>query len=203
MGINLKEWQHLMSTRSDMSSFVTHLTRESEIGGQPLETLFKIIEDRKLIGSTNKGYIQGKDKAVCFQDAPLPGITQNIYQNQKQVEEGKLNKIRYRGFGLMFPKPYVFRKGARPVIYETKVEAANNFPTELWRVVTLDLNNNDNYIDWTHEREWRVKGDFEFDLNETVILVPNPNAYKKLISSLDKGILEEIKGIIQMGPLNF
>lgn len=202
MGITLKEWKHMVSTRSDMSSYVTHLTRDSNTRST-LENLIKILEDKKLIGSSTEGYIQGNDKAVCFQDAPLSGIVQNVYHNQMQVEEGKTSKYRYRACGLMFLKPYVFIKGARPVIYETKKEAREKFPDELWRVVTLDMNKENDFVDWTHEREWRVKGDFEFDLKEVVILVPNHKAYKYLISKLDEETLKEIRGIIQMDPINF
>lgn len=120
-----------------------------------------------------------------------------------QVIEQKQSKIRYQGFGLMFTKEYVFRKGARPVIYETKEEAKKRSPDELWRVVTLDLNKDEDFVDWTHEREWRLKGDFEFDLKDATILIPNHLAYKKLIVDLDKEILGELQGIIQMGPINF
>lgn len=54
-----------MSTRSDMSSYVTHLTRKTE-ENNAIEILIKIINDSKLIGSSNKGYIQGKNRATCF-----------------------------------------------------------------------------------------------------------------------------------------
>jgi len=198
MGISKENWKHLMSTRSDMSSYVTHLTRESDKSDNPLDTLLKIIDDRKLIGSNNKGFIQGSERAVCFQDAPLSGIVQNVYQNQVQE-----SKIRYRGFGLMFSKDYAFKKGARPVIYETKEEARGKFPLELWRVVTFDLNDSTNFIDWTHEREWRAKGDFEFEIEELIILIPNYVAYQQLIKELDKDILNNIQGIVQMAPINF
>jgi hypothetical protein len=197
MGISKETWKHLMSTRSDMSSYVTHLTREHG-SDNPLDTLLKIIVDRKLIGSNNKGFIQGNDRAVCFQDAPLPGIVQNVYQNQVQE-----SKIRYRGFGLMFSKDYVFKRGARPVIYETKQEAKEKFSSELWRVVTFDLNDDTNFIDWTHEREWRVKGDFEFELEEVIIVIPNYVAYQQLIEKVDTDILSRIQGIVQMAPINF
>ena len=202
MGIKKKDWMHLISTRSDMSSYVTHLTRATE-KDSALDILKKIIKDRKLIGSTNKGYIQGNNRAVCFQDAPIPGIVQNVYQNQVQVEENKANKYRYHGIGLMIRKQYAFKKGARPVIYETKEEGRKRDPEELWRVVTFDLNNDNDFIDWTYEREWRIKGDFEFDLEEVVLLVPNKGAYQELVKWLGQDDLSKFRGIIQMGPINF
>jgi hypothetical protein len=49
-----------------------------EEGKSPLDVLFEILKDKTIKGSTNSGYISGSDPAVCFQDAPLNGIAQNI-----------------------------------------------------------------------------------------------------------------------------
>lgn len=57
-------------------------------------------------------------------------------------------------------------------------------------------------VDWTHEREWRLKGDFEFELQETVVLVQSPAMQKKFIQlcrhDLTMSILDEVSGIIPL-----
>ena len=49
----------------------------------------------------------------------------------------------------------------RPVIYDKTISAKKYLPeNEWWRIVNLDLSDEDRFIDWTHEREWRVPNDF-------------------------------------------
>lgn len=38
-------------------------------------------------------------------------------------------------------------------------------------VFNNNLEDRQNIIDWTHEREWRVKGDFEFELPQVYVLL--------------------------------
>jgi len=201
MSYNTSSWLKRMRLRSDMSAYVTHLTRENEdLNMRGVNVLIKILKEKKLKGSNNNGFISGSDTAVCFQDAPLHGITQNLIHEQFNREELG-GKIRYRPYGICFRKEYVFRKGGRPVIYEQREFAKQNFKNELWRVVTFDLSSNDKVIDWTHEREWRVKGDFTFELKNATVVVTNKNAYKKFIKRVDKDILNEIAGIIVLDPI--
>lgn len=185
-----------------MSTYLTHLTK-SNSGMNVLGVLLKILEEQKLLGSNSTGFIQGSHRAVCFQDSPLTGIAQNVYHEQKLLEDNKIEKVRYNATGLMFNKAYAFNKGARPVIYEQKEVAKLKFSDELWRVVTLDLSDKTNIIDWTHEREWRIKGDFEFELEEVTVILPNERVYKKFIELVDKDKLSKLKGIVCMGPVNF
>jgi hypothetical protein len=51
-------------------------------------------------------------------------------------------------------------------LYERKEVAKRMLTeTEHWRIVNFDMSNPGTYIDWTHEREWRLPGDLEFKLN--------------------------------------
>ena len=70
----------------------------------------------------------------------------------------------------MVPKADAYRKGARPVIYDS-IEEAKEYLDEQdwWRIVRLDYSHDDDIIDWTHEREWRILGEFRFELNEIVV----------------------------------
>ena len=57
---------------------------------------------------------------------------------------------------------------------------------EWWRIVNLNLDDKSNYIDWMHEREWRLKGDFEFELSQAVVLLSNTTSYKLFIQNTDE-----------------
>jgi len=183
---------------------LVHLTRETE--SMKLEKVFlKILLDKKLIGSkstTDKGFICGSTRAVCFQDTPLYSISKNVFYEQKINKQAK-SKLRYRAVGVAFPKDYLFKRNARPVIYEKTDTAKQFLPNkDWWRIVPLDLSNENAFIDWTHEREWRLPGDLDFDLCEITILCPNNKFLKTLsasyLSKTGKELRDEIKGIVTL-----
>lgn len=199
MPYNYEMWLKRMRLRSDISTYLTHLTRENDdLSG--IDVLIKILKEKTLLGSTNSGFIQGSDRAVCFQDAPLYSITQNLIHEQFNRDELG-GKIRYRPYGISFNKKYIFNKGGRPVIYEQKDIARKKYPDDLWRIVSFDLNDKNNIVDWTHEREWRVKGNFQFDLAEVTVLLTNKSAYKTFINKIDESILKNIAGIVVLDPI--
>lgn len=207
MGYDVERWKNRMSQRSDMTGFLTHLTRAAldtngKVTMDTTDVLLKILREQKINGSTTaSGFIVGPDKAVCFQDAPLYGITQNVLHEQTQRKDLG-GKIRYRASGLLFTKLDLFRAGARPVIYE-KTEVAKEFlhKDEWYKIVNLDFSDNEKIIDWTHEREWRIKGDFYFNLSQATVLLPNKIAYKKFVENTDDTILSEIAGIVTMNNI--
>ncbi|MGX5516043.1 DUF2971 domain-containing protein [Bacillus cereus] len=208
MGYTKKQWIERYSQRTDMSAYLTHLTKGvyDENGDQiksALVVLNKILNDKKIIGSTTEsGYIIGENKAVCFQDMPMTGVCQNVLFEQERTE--KASQRRYVAAGLAFSKDYVYGKGGRPVFYERKDIAKDLLPKdEWWRIVSLNLADTDNYIDWTHEREWRLKGDFEFDLSEVVILLGSAKAYRAVAKHIDSAILKKVGGITMMAPILF
>ncbi|MEH7613053.1 DUF2971 domain-containing protein [Gottfriedia acidiceleris] len=210
LGYDVEKWGKRIQYRTDLSGFVYHLTKsqlneEGKITKQALDVLLDIISERKLNGSTTtSGFITGNKKAVCFQDAPISGICQNVV-HEKEFREELGGKTRYVSVGLAFPKGYIYRKGGRPVFYEQKSVAKKILPSdEWWRIVDYDLSDKDNIIDWTHEREWRMPVDeFHFDLSQAVIILPNPERYNKFISKISDDDLKAVKGIIQTSPLIF
>ena len=86
---------------------------------------------------------------------------------------------------------------------------AKNFlpENEYWRIVKLDLDSDDNIVDWTHEREWRIKGDFHFELSEVEILLSDQTSLKKFNRCCKEknmeNLLNEIKGIVILKSLLF
>jgi hypothetical protein len=151
-----------------------------------------------LDGSGNSGFISGKRKAVCFQELPLSAIAENL------MYEKRLNdKIRYSPFGVRFHKGFIYKKGGRPVIYEDKEIMKSLLPnSEYWRIVDLNLSNSNSYVDWTHEREWRVPDELVFDYGNIEIIVKNGEYYRLFVERCIKeertDILTGIHGIITL-----
>tara|TARA_Y100001933_G_scaffold196516_1_gene197057 strand:- start:36 stop:668 length:633 start_codon:yes stop_codon:yes gene_type:complete len=210
--MNKKEWKKRISSRTDFTSGLVHLTKGNEIEGvkhSSLDVLMKILKEKTLIGSTTEsGFIIGDRRAVCFQEAPLYSIVQNIYYEQRLKINKKVPDYRYTGFGLRFQKEYVYKKGGRPVIYDKKDEAKEYLSeNDYWRIVNFDLSNDNRFIDWMHEREWRIPGNFEFNLSEVEVLVHDDKAYKAFIKKCreydEEDILLEIKSIITMPSILF
>ncbi|MBF4696080.1 DUF2971 domain-containing protein [Fusibacter ferrireducens] len=194
------KWRKRFNYRSDITLTLTHLTRETKEMSS-VEVLIKILNEQKIIGSSNSGFIHGSNTAVCFQDAPQYGVAQNI-NHEKTYREELGNKVRYSHNGLVFLKSYVFKKGGRPVIYE-KLEVAKEMlhEDEWWRIVNYDLSNKENIIDWTHEREWRVKGDFEFSLSQPYIILGNTSDYNEFMNKAPEEVKNTIAGITSIVTL--
>lgn len=61
----------------------------------------------------------------------------------------------------------------------------------------------DQILDWSHEREWRVKGDFAFEYDDIEILVKDDEYYRRFVKRCfeqdRKDIIEGVHGIV---PLN-
>lgn len=212
--MDAKDWRKRISRRSDMSIGLVHLTKKNE-NLDSFRVLMKILKDQKLIGSVNqtingatRGFICGDSPVVCFQDVPLASLSENILLEQQMHTANPDSPIRYDAYGLRFNKQYIFNNGGRPVIYE-KTDIAKTFlpKEEYWRIVRLDLENDERIIDWTHEREWRVKGDFNFELNEVEILLSDYNSVKRFYEYCKKenmlDILQQVKGITTLKSLVF
>ena len=190
-------WRDRLNNRNDMAARITHLTR-GQTDDEAFGNLWKILVDKKLNGSGNSGFINGKTKAVCFQELPLSAIAENL-----MYEEMLGDKIRYSAFGIRFHKKYIYDKGGRPVIYENKEVMKSLLPKEeYWRIVDLDLTNPDSFVDWTHEREWRVPNELKFNYEDIEVIVKTGEYYRQLVKRcIDENrtdILIGIHGIITL-----
>lgn len=203
--MNYNQWRERYKNRNDITSRLTHLTKGYNTE-QAFQNLLKILNDKKLIGSTTEsGFIIGKTSAVCFQEAPLHAIAENL-QFEKMLHQGNEKDMRYSAFGLRFDKEFIYRQGGRPVIYEQRDFMKEILPpAEHWRIVNYDLSNKEYIIDWSHEREWRIPGDLEFEYANIEVLVASNGYYKKFIEYCTQNdkqeILQQINGVISLNTI--
>lgn len=92
MGYDYDKWRKRFKNRVDITSTLTHLTRkqvneEEEISLSSVNVLLKILKEKRIIGSSGKGFIHGEYPAVCFQDTPIYSIGQNILHEKEYREE--------------------------------------------------------------------------------------------------------------------
>ncbi len=200
MAYTYKKWKARMSERSDMSSSLVHLTRPRKDDGKALssvDVILKILKDNQINGSSaSEGFIHGGHSAVCFQDAPLYSIAQNIAFEREYRKENK-SKLRYSGCGLIFSKYYLFERGCRPVVYDIPSQAKEYIsPANWYRIVSLDISDMGKVVDWSHEREWRIKGDLKFEVNCCALLLETKEDYREFIDKTSHDEFKEVLGKI-------
>jgi hypothetical protein len=195
MGYDIEKWEKRMYNRSDLSIYLTHLTKPTS-NLNSVDVLLKIINEKCIKGSTDSGFIMGDDPAVCFQDVPLYGVSQNIYHEAQNYDLlGK--KLRYTANGISFLKRGAYLKGARPCIYEKKEVAKNMLPSsEWWRVVSFDLTSREDIVDWSHEREWRIKGNFDFELKDATVILSHNKEYTEFVHKAGYELVEKLGGVV-------
>ena len=111
----------------------------------------------------HKTTLYGGEPVICFTEMPIKSLID--YAKKRNSESNS-------SIGIAIKKSDAYKYGARPVIYglaqsqSTKYEVntdtcriikASIFPlAEQFRLVPLNLDGKQK-IDWTHEREWRIK----------------------------------------------
>jgi hypothetical protein len=160
-----------MSNRRDISDKLVHFTK-GENEEEVFQRLRNIVKERRILGTSEK--IKGGYQCVCFSEAPLMSL-----------QDGLVNPdaySRYSPFGIIFEKRWIFAQRGRPVIYQTDGEFSQ-LPEELrWRHVRYEPNR-DEPIDFTWEREWRIKcGALTFDPSSAGIVVPDEDWAQRMIS---------------------
>jgi len=81
----------------------------------------------------------------------------------------------------MFEKKWIFEKGGRPVIYQPESEFRELSDCNKWRHMRYEPNAA-SPIDFTWEREWRIKCQaLKFQPNDVMILVPSEEWFQALV----------------------
>ena len=148
--------------RHDISDKLIHFTKGATEEAA-LENLLLMVGEGCLRGGN--GMVKGGYRCVCFTEAPLPMVADDF------MNDGSF--ARYSPFGLMFDKAWVHARGGRQVIYQPDAEFEQLPEQSRWRHVRYEPGATPP-IDFTWEREWRVRADeLTFVPSEAVLVVPN------------------------------
>lgn len=154
--------------RDDLSKQLFHWV-SGEHYSDAMDALLSIIDVNQIYGSNQN--IKGDFTCICFTETP--------------AKHFDFSKTRYKPFGIGIPKTEIFKLGGRPVIYQPNDEYELLSDEIKWRHVRFDLCGN-HPIDFTWEREWRLRGEY-IDLpdTKTVIVVPDDNWLNALCQEFD------------------
>ncbi len=134
-----------MPPRPDLSDKLIHFTC-GETNEEAFSNLCSIIKGRSIRGHSNK--IKGLFTCICFTEAPLAALRHGLVNLH--------SFSRYRPFGIIFDKSFVYAHGGRPVIYQPDGEFDELSENSKWRHMRYEPDANPP-IDFTWEREWRIK----------------------------------------------
>ncbi len=169
---NSKLLKRIRVARRDLGNLLFHFTRNRYASGQQRpeatasQVLREILREGYLRGSDN--LIKGAHKCICFTEAPISEIAALFQLASIAADESERPK--YEPYGIAVTKEWLFSFGGRHVIYEPDSEY-EKLPGEFrHRHVRYEPNEG---IDFTWEREWRVKAD-QLPLNpeQTLVVVP-------------------------------
>src|SRR5262249_23599981 len=115
---------------------------------------------------------KGPNRAACFMDVPFSAMKYVLNPANTNPDNP-----RYEPYGIIVHKTYAYEHGCRPVLYLSDEETSHlKIPRdELWRVVRFKLQE-DGWIIWIHEREWRCRGTFDVPTNPVVLVKTTSDA---------------------------
>ncbi|MFC1963722.1 hypothetical protein ACFLVL_03775 [Chloroflexota bacterium] len=146
--------------RDDLSDKLIHFTKGSD--EEAADIFLKIINESRLLGG--RGYIKGSHCCVCFTESPI-GKLAHILANRETY------RFTYAPFGVMVDKLWLWDRGGRPVIYQSDQEYKLLHTDQKYRHKIYEP---DNDIDFTWEREWRIKTpELDLDPDSTTLIVPS------------------------------
>ncbi len=181
--------------REDVSRFIVHLTRDDrktfKNGSTARDNLISILKARKLLATkahclhnTKIAHLPEKHRkrlaVVCFTEVPLN-------QLHLIVREIPGRNTCLAPYGVVFTKDFIAKTGGQPAIYINSYnqnlwlrEAVDElfkqsqkdeeFDGKLWRFLPF-LNAKHEKYDFSWEREWRVRGNFNFTLDDIACVV--------------------------------
>lgn len=159
--------------RPDISPHLVHYTKGTD--EEAFAVLRLLIRESRILGNVNM--IKGEHRCVCFSEAP-PNVSRAGLNNMAGYR-------RYAPFGIMFNKSKIFEWGGRPVIYQADEEYGQLRPTNDWRHVRYEPARQ-NPVDFTWEREWRMKcTELQFTPADAIVVVPNQLYAERLRAAHD------------------
>src|SRR5262249_34326656 len=149
----------MISGRDDVTDELVHFVKGDD-DSAAFNVLRSILYEHRLIGGS--GFIKGEYKCICFTEAPLRKIGPTVAQAERQGR-------RYRPFGILVPKKWLYTQGGRPVIYGPDQQFDELPASHRWRHVRYEPEA-EPPIDFSWEREWRVMGE-TLEINPAVATV--------------------------------
>lgn len=139
-------------SRDDLSQWLTHLTKPVWQNGpvaSEFEVLREIMRTYQVLPSMSEAITRYDSQgAACFYEVPLQNYEELINTNPN----GR------RGYGIIVSKVAFWEKGGRPAIYTNNPDNQEWPAAERFRLIATDLVRGPTPLDWTHEREWRIRG---------------------------------------------
>lgn len=186
-----------MPIRYDTTTKLVHLMKGDpndhphEATKRACDTLMNILRERKLRGGT--GFIKGAYRCVCFTEAPVGALAHLLASPHA-------SGFRYRPFGIMVDKSWLQGRGGRPVIYEAETEF-DNLPDNLkYLHVRYDLRA-EPPIDFTWEREWRVRIDeLPFTPRDITVILPSRDWCEALVDEHTINIRDRVAHAVMTTP---
>lgn len=184
--------RELLSRRSDLSTFIVHLTRRTEDGNSPRQNLKLIlegltIEARNAFGpaaSLLRGLDRRSQECVSFSETPL----EHLHCLTREIPK---RRYKLSPYGLAFTKQTARLRSVNPVWYvditaghdwlmvpinkmiKKEVQHRKKFrksPLALFAPFIEQMGTGPGYRkEFWWEREWRHRGDFHFFLEDVVI----------------------------------
>lgn len=158
---------HFTTSRKPVGDTDPHNPALAFAGQTALERLIKMLTDKKIVASTMPWT---GSRAVCFTECPWSSLVDHTKQ--------------YSPFGIGFSKPFIFSRNGSPVFYvrpdqynkQTWHDHLKAFVTPFWpayRPSTTFFTSHafTRTCDYTHEREWRVPQDLEFNYKQIEFVV--------------------------------
>lgn len=205
--------------RPDVSPFLAHFTSQKYPKGylnkdnptnqykfySSEKRLINILESKTIIASQVPWV--GNHKAVCLTECPWTSLITHTQQ--------------YSSYGIGFKKEFIFSKGGGPVYY-VRADMYNNqtwdssvlpFVTPFWpeyvptsMKATVAIKK----CDYTHEREWRIANDLNFEYSDIeFIVLPDYEAMARFPRELKDNIgrdkfllMDNYKKIEELWPVH-
>lgn len=175
--------------RRDIGNLLFHFTRKPaeqsvevrfgqgramSMSGSASAVLRKILYEGGLKGTS--GWSHGQP-CVCFTEAPIQEF--NSVFSLVEIAASEKERPRYEPYGIGVSKKWLFAQGGRPVIYDHQ-DAFDSIPEDQrFRFVLYDPGKG---VDFTWEREWRIKTDYlRLDPREALVVVPTSDEAFELV----------------------
>jgi hypothetical protein len=153
--------------RLDTSDYLVHFTK----GVNAQRDFASIASGAKLRGGT--GYIKGNYRCVCFTEAPLHALQDILLRPTG-------HNFKYKAYGIIVKKAWLFQQGGRPVIYQAEPEYDSLPESHRWRHVRYEPAASPP-VDFTWEREWRIKTDeLNIDPESALLVVPGVDELREV-----------------------